>query len=168
MQEYLVSILWVMLVTLIPTLELRASIPAGILGLNIQKFGVHLQLTPLPAWLVFLTAVGVNILLGILVYETLGIIITLLERVSPRMHAWYKAYEEKLLRKHARYELLEWLGVAAFIAIPLPGSGVYSGSILARALILPRRDAYRAISLGTLIVGVIVLILTLTGKAYLT
>ena len=166
MQDYLISILWVMLVTLIPTLELRASIPAGILGLNIQRFGFHFQLAPLPAWLVFLTAVSVNILLGIIVYETLGILIHLMERVSPRVHAWYKAYEQRLLRKHARYETLEWLGVAAFIAIPLPGSGVYSGSILARALILPRRDAYRAIILGTLIAGIIVLILTLTGKIY--
>ncbi len=157
------SLIMIMLITLIPTLELRASIPAGILGMSIPTPLGIMSLSALPAGVVISIALLTNILLGILLYELLDRLIRLLEHI-PRVKKWYQRYEEHLLAKTRNWRRIEWLMLAGFIGIPLPGSGVYSGSILARALLLSRRDAYKAIILGVSIAGSIVSILTLMGS----
>ena len=87
------------------------------------------------------------------------------------MHApWSVVWFERALHRAQKkigtnYERLGLLGVMVFVAIPLPGTGVWTGSLLAVALELSWRRAMAAVLSGMLLMGAIVLVLTLAGKA---
>ncbi|MBP9019859.1 MAG: small multi-drug export protein, partial [Bacteroidales bacterium] len=57
-------------------------------------------------------------------------------------------------------------GLMIFVAIPLPGTGAYSGSIAALILGMNKVKAFISISLGVIIAGIIVALLT-TGAVKL-
>ncbi len=155
------QILFIALVTLIPALELRASIPYGILG-N-EKWGITSGLMSWP--LVVLICVVVNILLGFAVFMVLAPILHWFERF-----AWFRRCFSPILAR-AQKKLKPYvdkygeLGVALFIGIPLPGSGVYTGAVGAFFLGLDRRKFAVANCLGVLIAATAVTCVTLLVKA---
>ena len=100
---------------MIPVFELRGAIPVGVAA-------------GLPFWMVFLTALLGNllpvpflILFTRRVFEWLRTKSALLERFVSRLERKAAAKEE-LLKK---YELL---GLCILVAIPLPGTGAWTGS----------------------------------------
>jgi len=149
------------IVTLVPALELRASIPWGILG-N-EKWGVTPGLMSRPV--VVLVCVIANIVLGLGVFWVLGPILKWLERFQ-----WFSKYIEPVMlrtqRKLKPYvdKYGEW-GVAVFIGIPLPGSGVYTGALGAFVLGLDRKKFAVANVLGVLIAAAAVTAVTLGAQA---
>lgn len=64
---------------------------------------------------------------------------------------------EKKAESIGKYELL---GVYIFVAIPLPGTGAWTGSLVANVLKLPVRKALPAILLGVLTSGLIMTVLS--------
>ena len=64
-------------------------------------------------------------------------------------------YEAKLLSNADKINTYSLLGLCLFVAIPLPGTGAWSGSALAALLALRIRYAFPAITLGVLIAGII-------------
>ena len=64
-------------------------------------------------------------------------------------------YEEKIVSKAEEMETLTWWGLVIFVAIPLPGTGAWTGSFLAALLKVPLVKAFFAIALGVAIAGVI-------------
>jgi uncharacterized membrane protein len=138
-------------ITLIPALELRASIPYGI-------FGMQDEIT----WpVVVFVCILANIVLGWLIFLVLGPVFTglrkwawfnrriwpILERTQHRIHPYVEKYGE--------------LGVAIFIGIPLPGSGVYTGAFGAYLLGLDRKKFIVANVIGVLIAAAAVTTLSL-------
>ena len=153
--------IYLILVTLIPALELRASIPYGVLG-N-EKLGITPGMMPWPV--VVLICVLANIVLGWAVFLVLGPLFTWLDRF-----AWFARYCHPWLdrtRKRLKPYVDKYgeLGVAVFIGIPLPGSGVYTGAMGAFLLGLDRRKFAMANVLGVLIAAAIVTGVTLAVKA---
>ena len=142
-----VQVAWI---TLLPFLELRASIPYGILkGMS--------------GPLVFLIAAGVNILLGLVLYPLVGWIVGVGTRISfvDRLYQHYVVkIQKKLHRLTEKYG--EW-AIAAFIAVPLPGSGVYSGALAAYLIGLSYRKFLVACVIGVAIAGVLVTLISVSG-----
>jgi len=138
--------------TLLPFLELRASIPYGILNTNLN-------------WItVFLICVIANIILAPIVYFFLDKIVHLFFFIKP-FERFYKRKVEKTQKKIHKYvEKYGEIGLALFIAVPLPGSGVYTGAIAAYVLGMSYRDFIKAAAIGVLIAGVIVTTISLTGN----
>lgn len=64
-------------------------------------------------------------------------------------------YEEKIVSKAEEMETLTWWGLVIFVAIPLPGTGAWTGSFLAALLKVPLVKAFFAIALGVAIAGII-------------
>ena len=64
------------------------------------------------------------------------------------------ATKEDLLKK---YELL---GLCILVAIPLPGTGAWTGSLVAAVFDIRLKHAFPAIALGVLIAGIIVSVVT--------
>ncbi|MEA3499505.1 MAG: small multi-drug export protein, partial [Candidatus Marinimicrobia bacterium] len=58
-------------------------------------------------------------------------------------------------------------GLALFIGIPLPGSGVYTGALAAFILGLDFKKFFIATVIGVFIAGILVTIATLTGMEFL-
>ena len=132
---------------MIPVFELRGAIPVGVAA-------------GLPFWMVFLTALLGNLLpvpLLILftrrVFEWLRTKSALLERFVSRLER-KAASKEDLLKK---YELL---GLCILVAIPLPGTGAWTGSLVAAVFDIRLKHAFPAIALGVLIAGIIVSVVT--------
>jgi len=138
-------------VSWIPTLELRASIPLGILGYKLP-------------WLeVFALCVMANALLALPLWVALQTAVDLARRVGWIDRLWERVVERARRKIHPYVERWGTLGLALFIAVPLPGSGVYTGLLGAYVLGVDTRRAMVAACLGVLLAGVAVTAVTLTG-----
>jgi uncharacterized membrane protein len=145
------NILEIILVTLLPFLELRASIPYGIIKLNMP-------------WLtVFIIAVISNIILGIIVFYLLEHIIKYATKIKI-IDNYYQKYLTKTQKKIEKgvEKYGEW-AIAIFIGIPLPMSGVYSGALAAYIIGLSYKKFILATIIGVLIAATAVTIITLSG-----
>ena len=132
---------------MVPVFELRGAIPVGVAA-------------ELPFWTVFLTAFLGNllpvpflILFTRRVFEWLRTKSALLERFVSRLER-KAASKEDLLKK---YELL---GLCILVAIPLPGTGAWTGSLVAAVFDIRLKHAFPVIALGVLIAGIIVSVVT--------
>ncbi|HJW88859.1 MAG TPA: small multi-drug export protein [Dehalococcoidia bacterium] len=144
----------VMLVSASPLSELRGGIPLGIsLGLP-------------PLW-VFLLAVAANILVFFPVFFALELSHKVLLARIPFFPSYIQRVRNRgrpLVRKHG------FLGLALFVAVPLPLTGVYSGTVLSWLMGMDLKKSSLAIGLGALMAGIVVFSLTMgakTGLEYL-
>jgi len=96
----------------------------------------------------------VSTLTGFLVYLLLERLENMLREKIPRAYALYSRFRRRLARRAGG--VTSFLGVIGFVAVPLPGSGVWSGAILARLLGLGRLEALAALALGNMITVLIV------------
>jgi uncharacterized membrane protein len=149
------TIAWIVILTLAPTLELRASIPFGIIN---GEF---------PTWLVVTMCVVVNIVLAPIVWVFLDRGIHIFLRVR-----WIKDLYEKLVIRardnlHPYVERWGVLGLALFIGVPLPGSGVYSGALGAYLLGFRFRQYMMAAALGVMIAAAAVTAVMVSGSGAL-
>lgn len=147
--------LFVFGIALLPFVELRLAIPLGI----------GMGLSPL---LVFIVAVIADILLGFLLIE----ILYLLDAWLPQwkifgIGRFYTRVRNRAHRKmHDFTERYGLLGVALFIAIPLPGSGVYTGSLGAFLIGLKKSKFRLACAVGATISGLLVLAISLGAFSF--
>lgn len=74
-------------------------------------------------------------------------------------------YIEKIKQKGQKFEgkegILLYLALAVFVAIPLPGTGAWTGALIAWLFGFKRRKSFIWISIGVLCAGLIVLALSL-------
>ena len=145
------NILLLILITLIPALELRASIPFGILTTNIH-------------WTtIFIICVITNIILGPVVYIVLGKFIHIFLKIKI-FNRYYSKHIERTQKKiQPAVEKYGILGLAVFIGIPLPGSGSYTGAVIAHILGLKIKRFIIANIIGVIIAAAIITTLALTG-----
>ncbi len=150
------------LLTFFPFFELRASIPLGILDGRVDlPFHYYVQGFGMSWYLVFFICVSANILLGPLLYRLVGSGITFLRHV-PFINRFY---QWKVRRTHAQVAPLIHkygpVGLALFIAVPLPGSGTYSGTLAAHILGLNKNEFFWANLVGVILAGILVTIVSL-------
>ena len=153
-------------ITLLPAFELRASIPCGILtGSVTLPFGWEIQGMALPWNFVFGICVLSNILLGIMIYPLFDRFLHLLDRIPiiGRLHErWKVRAQTKLQRYIDRWGIA---GLTLFVAIPLPGSGSYTGALGAVLLGINYRAYIIANSFGVTLAGIAVTLMTLSGMS---
>ncbi|SFO22375.1 Uncharacterized membrane protein [Eubacterium pyruvativorans] len=134
-------------ISMVPILELRAGIPAGVAaGLN--------------PWQAMLVAVAGNILPVPFALLFLRKILRTLRRTSSRLNRIIARYEQKTLTKAEKVRKYEALGLLLFVAVPLPGTGAWTGAVIASILKIRLKTAVPMILLGLLIAGVIVTSIT--------
>jgi len=142
--------LWVFLIAAAPIWELRGAIPAGI-------FALHLPWT----W-VFLAALIGNIFPVPFIILFLDPVTRLLSRIEfmARIISWIFKRTQQRSAIVVKYERI---GLMLFVAVPLPGTGAWTGSLIAFLLGMNLKSAFLPIVLGVFIAGVIVLTLCLLG-----
>ena len=134
-------------ISMVPILELRAGLPAGVAaGLN--------------PWQAMLVAVAGNILPVPFALLFLRKILRTLRRTSSRLNRIIARYEQKTLTKAEKVRKYEALGLLLFVAVPLPGTGAWTGAVIASILEIRLKTAVPMILLGLLIAGVIVTSIT--------
>jgi len=141
---------WVVLVvSALPIAELRLAIPLGLsFGMPIEK--------------VFVLSVIGNII-------PVAPILFLLAPVSQRLRRfklWARFFDWLFARTSKKAQLIqkyEALGLALFIAIPLPVTGAWTGSVAASLFKIRFRYAFIAAVIGVICAGVIVSLLSTLG-----
>lgn len=69
--------------------------------------------------------------------------------------------EDKTLKKRDKIDKYGIWGLLFFVAIPLPGTGGWTGALLASLLHLDRKKSFGIIALGVFIAGLIITVLSL-------
>ena len=69
--------------------------------------------------------------------------------------------EEKTLKKKDKIDKYGIWGLLLFVAIPLPGTGGWTGALLASLLKLDKKKSFGVIAIGVFIAGLIITVLSL-------
>ncbi len=137
------NFLWIVLVSMVPMIELRASIPMGC-GLG------------LPAWQVYIAAVVGNMLPVPFIVLFIRRIFEFLRKHWSKLNGLIDKIEARALKKSDKVRQFEILGLMLFVAIPLPGTGAWTGSLIAALLDIRLKRSIPTIFLGVLIAGAVV------------
>ena len=124
--------LFTTLVSMIPIIELRGGIP----------FGVALGL---PYWLAFPAAVIGNVIPAPFIIVYIRRIFAWMRRHLPRLNSMVDKLEEKAHLKGQKVRRYQYLGLWIFVAIPLPGTGAWTGSLVAAFLNMRLKQALPAV-----------------------
>ena len=134
------------LISMVPIIELRGALPIG----------VSMGLPPL-------TALGVSIV-GNMV--PVPFIIIFIRRILDWMHKFEKfdriatRVEAKAAKGGEKLVKYEMFGLFLLVAVPLPGTGAWTGSLVAALFDLRLKNAIPIIFAGVLTAGVIVFLIT--------
>ena len=150
------ELFYTFLISMAPVVELRLAIPIGVgmLGRNW-----------LPA--VYLAAVAGNMLPVPFIIVYIRRIFQWLRRRVPRLDRVISRLEDKAHLKGRMVTRYRYLGLCILVAIPLPGTGAWTGALVAAFLDMRLRMALPAILLGVLIAGGAVSLLTIGAVAIL-
>jgi len=136
------------LVSMVPVVELRGGIPFGhnVLGLDI--------------WPTFLACVVGNFLPAPFIIVYIRRIFQWMRLHLPKLNHVVEKLEAKAHLKGRKVTKYKYLGLFLFVAVPLPGTGAWTGSLVAAFLDMPLRRALPAILLGVMTAGVAISILS--------
>lgn len=139
-----------MLVSMIPIIELRGGLP----------FGVALGL---PYEWAFVAAVLGNVIPAPFIIVFIRRIFMLMRRYMPRLNGLVDKLEKKAHLKGKTMLKYQHIGLWLFVAIPLPGTGAWTGCLAAAFMDMRLKKAMPAVVLGVLTAGCIMLALTHVG-----
>ena len=138
----------VVLLSLIPVAELRLAIPLAILS-----YGIH----PVEAF--FFACIG-NLI-------PVPFIILFIRKIFDWMkkfkifHKLVTKLEERGKSKQETVKKYKFWGLFIFVAIPLPGTGAWTGALIAALMNMRLKDALPSIALGVVTAGVVVTTLSI-------
>lgn len=135
------------LISMLPIVELRGGLPAGV------AMGLPIPTAFLAAFLGNMLPVPFIILFIRRIFKWIRVHI-------PRLGAFVDRLEKKAYSKSDKAVQYETWGLLAFVAIPLPGTGAWTGALIAALLDLRLKRAIPVITLGVLIAGGIITLLT--------
>ena len=137
----------VFVVSMLPIVELRGAIPFGIEGLDMN-------------WLrVFLISVFGNMIpVPFVIWIIRPLIEWLLKsKMFSKVGKWI---DERTKRKSESVTKYKKLGLFILVAIPLPGTGAWTGATVAGLLDMRLKDALPAIFAGVITAGILVIGIT--------
>ena len=141
--SYLGKVLLTFGVSMMPVLELRGAIPVGVAhGLDLwTAIGVSIigNLVPVPFIIIFIRN-----------------IFAWMKKTSKKFHALVEKLENRAEEKSEVVLKYAFWGLVVLVAIPLPGTGAWTGALVAALLNMRLKKAFPAIALGVLIAAVIV------------
>ena len=141
-----------LLVSMLPVVELRGGIPFGVAA-------------GLPVWAAYLAAVIGNLLPVPFIVVYIQRIFMFMRQHMPRLNSVVDKMEQKAHLKSASVLKYQYLGLAIFVAIPLPGTGAWTGALVAAFLNMRLKKAMPSIMGGVLSAGLIISILSYGVKS---
>jgi uncharacterized membrane protein len=148
--------LWTALLSMLPISELRGAIPFAIAR-------------GIPWYVAYPFAAGLNALVAPVCWLFLSSLHTVFLTLAEKpFFSWYKKLFERFverarLKLHANLEKWGWLGLAVFVAIPLPITGAWTGTLGAWVLGLSKKRTVAAVIVGVIVAGAVVTAVTLLG-----
>ena len=151
----------IILISTLPIVELRGAVPVGHVLWDVPSM-TTMQQKAVASALIYVLSVAGNMIPVPFILWLLGPMAEWLRRFSlgRKLIDWLFA---RTRRKSASIEKYETLGLAIFVAIPLPVTGAWTGAMAAFLMGVKFRHAMWSILLGVMIAGVIMTTLSLLG-----
>ena len=137
------DILLTLLMSAVPVIELRGGIPYG-LALGLEW------------WEAYPAAIIGNMLPVPFIILGVRWVFSWLRKISPWFELLVSKMEEKAAKNAELVKKYEMVGLCILVAIPLPGTGAWTGALVAAMLEMRLKDALPVILLGVVIAGAIV------------
>jgi len=146
MNPYLQSLI----LSFIPISELRGGIPIAVAN------DISLPVA-------YVLCVASNMLVIPIFYLFLQTLHGLFYKIKPYRFVFDKYVNRTRKKAEKNVKKYGYWGIMLFVAIPLPITGAYTGTLAAWILKLKMRKAFWYLALGVVIAGIIVSIATMTG-----
>lgn len=148
------------LVSLLPFIELRGSLPIAVLG-------YHWPILPALLFCMFFSAIpGLVIALHMDRLEPFLRRVGFIDRGMTRVFAKTRTRHEDPVQRERRDRRASIL-LALLVAVPGPGTGAWTGGIVSYVFGVEKRKAFAAIALGVLGEGVVIGILVVLFNSWL-
>jgi uncharacterized membrane protein len=135
------------LISMVPVIELRGAIPIAVAnGLNYWvavAVSIIGNLVPVPFIILFIRK-----------------IFTLMRKISVKLDGVVTKLEQRAAKKSDVVQKYAFWGLFVLVAIPLPGTGAWTGALVAAMLDMRLKRAFPAIALGVLAAAAIVTFVT--------
>lgn len=140
------KLLWLAFISMVPVIELRGAVPVA-------------------------AGMGVNPILAFIICAVCNMIpVPFIMLFGRKLISWLKTtrllgnfatkYEKRLTEKAGKMMGYAIVGLITFVAIPAPGTGAWSGAVIATLLDMRMKYAVPAIFAGVLIAGVIMTVVS--------
>lgn len=140
---YIGKMIMTFLISMVPVIELRGAIPVAvahglepIVAIPIAIVG---NLLPVPFIIIFIRK-----------------IFALLRKWFPKIDGFITKLENRAQSKSETVQKYAFWGLFMFVAIPLPGTGAWTGALIAAMLDMRLKKAFPAIAFGVLTAGAVV------------
>ena len=140
---YEVKLLSVFIISMIPIIELRLAIPVGV------AVGIS------PAVAIPLAVIG-NLIPVPFIILFIKKIFAWMRKISPKFNGVVDKMEAKAEKNKAKVLKYAFWGLVLFVAIPLPGTGAWTGALVAAMLDMPLKKAFPSVVLGVVGAGLLV------------
>lgn len=147
-KDIIISAIW----SMIPVVELRGGLPIALeLGLNY--------------WLALIICVIGNLIPVPFIIIFIKRIFAWMRKIMPKLNGFITKLEERGAKKSEAVRKYEFWGLFILVAIPLPGTGAWTGALVAALLDMKLKKAFPAIALGVIGAGLIVTAVYFAVKA---
>lgn len=140
-----------LLVATFPVLESRAAIPLALYLFRMSN----------------LKALIISVFGNIVIVPVVFFLLKFLESKLVEKSSFAQRISEKIIknlrRKYSSLNFKNLLGLSLFVAIPFPGTGAWSGTLLSYFLGLSLKTAFFFISIGVVFGAILILFLTKIG-----
>ena len=131
-----------LIVSMIPVIELRGAIPLGV-GLGLSHFDAMWvsmlgNMLPVPFIILFIRP-----------------IFKWMTRKSEKLGRVVEKLEARAEGKWDKVHKYQFFGLAIFVGIPLPGTGAWTGALIAAVMDMRMRSALPSIALGGVMAGLL-------------
>lgn len=146
------KIIMTFLISMVPVIELRGAIPIAVAnGLNYWvavTVSIIGNLVPVPFIILFIRK-----------------IFELMRKWSPKLDSLVTKLETRAEKKSDVVQKYAFWGLFVLVAIPLPGTGAWTGALVAAMLNMRLKRAFPAIALGVITAAAIVTFVTYGAEA---
>ena len=142
----------VFLISMVPVVELRGAIPIGYgNGLNI--------------WIAALVSIVGNLIPVPFIIIFIRKIFSLIRKIAPKFDGLVTKLEKRAENKSDVVKKYSFWGLFLLVAIPLPGTGAWTGALVAAMLDMRLKRAMPAITVGVIAAAVVVAFITCGADA---
>lgn len=131
------------LVSMVPVIELRGAIPIA----------TGMGLSP---WVAIPVAIIGNLLPVPFIIIFIKKIFAWMRKTSPKLNGIVDKMEAKAEKNKEKVLKYAFWGLALFVAIPLPGTGAWTGALVAAMLDMPLKKAFPSVVIGVLGAGIVI------------
>ncbi len=146
-ETFLGKIVTTFFISMVPVIELRGAIPIGAgLGLDVWLATVVSMLgnmVPVPFIILFIRQ-----------------IFDWMRKINGKFDRIVTKFENKAKKQRATVDKYKFWGLCILVAIPLPGTGAWTGALVAAMMEMRLKNAIPSIFLGVIVAGLVVALAT--------